>query len=96
MLFKRGSTISAAEGGCQAEVGGMPALDFRRPTKLMLLLISRVFYGKCWVCSLHGRWAFFLLQDSGGTWYIFLFQRLQRPYFRYVTWNGSFLCLPNS
>lgn len=22
MLFKRGSTISAAEGGCQAEVGG--------------------------------------------------------------------------
>lgn len=23
MLFKRGSTISAAEGGCQAEVGGM-------------------------------------------------------------------------
>jgi len=67
MLFKRGSTISAAEGGCQAEVGGMPALDFRRPTKLMLLLISRVFYGKCWVCSLHGRWAFFLLQESGGT-----------------------------
>lgn len=26
MLFKRGSTISAAEGGCQAEVGG--ALSF--------------------------------------------------------------------
>lgn len=24
MLFKRGSTISAAEGGCQAEVGGTP------------------------------------------------------------------------
>lgn len=23
MLFKRGSTISAAEGGCQAEVGGI-------------------------------------------------------------------------
>ena len=23
MLFKRGSTISAAEGGCQAEVGGL-------------------------------------------------------------------------
>jgi len=27
MLFKRGSTISAAEGGCQAEVGGMVLLD---------------------------------------------------------------------
>jgi len=27
MLFKRGSTISAAEGGCQAEVGGT---DFYR------------------------------------------------------------------
>jgi hypothetical protein len=27
MLFKRGSTISAAEGGCQAEVGGASAAD---------------------------------------------------------------------
>lgn len=29
MLFKRGSTISAAEGGCQAEVGGTPSLLIR-------------------------------------------------------------------
>lgn len=28
MLFKRGSTISAAEGGCQAEVGGMYKIEF--------------------------------------------------------------------
>lgn len=27
MLFKRGSTISAAEGGCQAEVGGILSFD---------------------------------------------------------------------
>jgi L-serine deaminase len=27
MLFKRGSTISAAEGGCQAEVGGMSCIE---------------------------------------------------------------------
>jgi len=27
MLFKRGSTISAAEGGCQAEVGGMSCTE---------------------------------------------------------------------
>lgn len=27
MLFKRGSTISAAEGGCQAEVGGMLKIE---------------------------------------------------------------------
>jgi Serine dehydratase alpha chain len=67
MLFKRGSTISAAEGGCQAEVGGMPALDFIGLLNSMLLSISRVFYGKCWVCSMHGRWAFCLLQESGGT-----------------------------
>jgi hypothetical protein len=29
MLFKRGSTISAAEGGCQAEVGGELSPRFR-------------------------------------------------------------------
>ena len=29
MLFKRGSTISAAEGGCQAEVGGTPSSPLR-------------------------------------------------------------------
>lgn len=28
MLFKRGSTISAAEGGCQAEVGGTYAIIY--------------------------------------------------------------------
>lgn len=27
MLFKRGSTISAAEGGCQAEVGGISSVN---------------------------------------------------------------------
>ena len=27
MLFKRGSTISAAEGGCQAEVGGASCIE---------------------------------------------------------------------
>ena len=30
MLFKRGSTISAAEGGCQAEVGGKFANELIR------------------------------------------------------------------
>ena len=30
MLFKRGSTISAAEGGCQAEVGGMTGNTSKR------------------------------------------------------------------
>lgn len=36
MLFKRGSTISAAEGGCQAEVGGTPwsPLRVRIPDEL--------------------------------------------------------------
>ena len=32
MLFKRGSTISAAEGGCQAEVGGVN-VDFWVPAR---------------------------------------------------------------
>lgn len=30
MLFKRGSTISAAEGGCQAEVGGWSDCSYHR------------------------------------------------------------------
>jgi L-serine deaminase len=35
MLFKRGSTISAAEGGCQAEVGGIWSEGSARYTYLI-------------------------------------------------------------
>jgi hypothetical protein len=35
MLFKRGSTISAAEGGCQAEVGGR--VPMRRYNHLIVI-----------------------------------------------------------
>jgi hypothetical protein len=54
MLFKRGSTISAAEGGCQAEVGGMLG-ESRCSVNLMVSLISRLFYGKRWLRGLYGR-----------------------------------------
>jgi hypothetical protein len=70
MLFKRGSTISAAEGGCQAEVGG----EFPSPTfyfsfgeihlrgyfKLRLYsyanaaVYSCVLHGKCRFCGMYG------------------------------------------
>jgi Serine dehydratase alpha chain len=63
MLFKRGSTISAAEGGCQAEVGGMPALDFRRPTKLNAVIDqSRVLWQ---VLGLQHAWAVGILFIAG-------------------------------
>lgn len=39
MLFKRGSTISAAEGGCQAEVGGTYTLV---PIHLKIFMIGLV------------------------------------------------------
>lgn len=52
MLFKRGSTISAAEGGCQAEVGGewfphycVVLLLRRGLASLVVGGTSRVFHG---------------------------------------------------
>lgn len=55
MLFKRSSTISAAEGGCQAEVGGTPCAKF---ACVMIQdnnnLNSCVFDGQRWICSMHG------------------------------------------
>lgn len=53
MLFKRGSTISAAEGGCQAEVGGLSHLtDGGFGTHE---LNSCMLYGKRRFCCLYGR-----------------------------------------
>ena len=40
MLFKRGSTISAAEGGCQAEVGGKLFRGSFRDGCSQLLLVA--------------------------------------------------------
>lgn len=57
MLFKRGSTISAAEGGCQAEVGGTFQDIVDHITHCVLTTIvpaSCVLYGQCWVCRMHG------------------------------------------
>ena len=54
MLFKRGSTISAAEGGCQAEVGGSK-IFYPDVSEDLHDLISRLFDGECWLCSLYGR-----------------------------------------
>jgi hypothetical protein len=45
MLFKRGSTISAAEGGCQAEVGGALTQIVVKNDSVHATVISRVFYG---------------------------------------------------
>lgn len=55
MLFKRGSTISAAEGGCQAEVGGdistfasdiqLCAHDMRQLHAPWLVQVSRLVWG---------------------------------------------------
>lgn len=53
MLFKRGSTISAAEGGCQAEVGG--TLSFVVSCKSLLKdSSSGLLDGQCWLCGMHG------------------------------------------
>lgn len=46
MLFKRGSTISAAEGGCQAEVGGNPSF----------LCVIRRLCDSNWLTQLRVRW----------------------------------------
>lgn len=54
MLFKRGSTISAAEGGCQAEVGGALIRIIIENDGVHATIISCVFYGQCWFCCLHG------------------------------------------
>lgn len=45
MLFKRGSTISAAEGGCQAEVGGALTQIVEKNDSVHPTIISCVFYG---------------------------------------------------
>ena len=53
MLFKRGSTISAAEGGCQAEVGGTSTVSWvvlvlrtdartQLPVRWLVLALRRV------------------------------------------------------
>jgi hypothetical protein len=61
MLFKRGSTISAAEGGCQAEVGGeielsnIPNWRYIKIRRLTASSISRVFNGGGRVRSMYGR-----------------------------------------
>jgi len=46
MLFKRGSTISAAEGGCQAEVGGT-----RVPFALRYSHVSSIYAVACSMAS---------------------------------------------
>jgi hypothetical protein len=55
MLFKRGSTISAAEGGCQAEVGGVFLRSSLSRFRVNEKSCSRLFYGQRWLCGLHGR-----------------------------------------
>lgn len=42
MLFKRGSTISAAEGGCQAEVGGVFRFNIITYHRLSIIIQSHV------------------------------------------------------
>jgi len=54
MLFKRGSTISAAEGGCQAEVGGALAQIVIQERCVHVAVFSCMLYGQCWICCLHG------------------------------------------
>jgi L-serine deaminase len=54
MLFKRGSTISAAEGGCQAEVGGTLIQFVIAKIGVHAAVISCMLHGQCWVCCLHG------------------------------------------
>ena len=58
MLFKRGSTISAAEGGCQAEVGGMtPRLVFPEDAASdAMYLTSGMFNGQRRIRCVHGRY----------------------------------------
>jgi hypothetical protein len=57
MLFKRGSTISAAEGGCQAEVGGMSCTESDWCNNRENNLNSCMFDGQCWIRRMHGRYA---------------------------------------
>ena len=61
MLFKRGSTISAAEGGCQAEVGGAPCIESTQCTdREGNHFNSCMFDGQCWIRCVHGRYTVFL------------------------------------
>lgn len=53
MLFKRGSTISAAEGGCQAEVGGISSSGAFQHSANMHQR-SGLFHGQCGLRSVHG------------------------------------------
>lgn len=55
MLFKRGSTISAAEGGCQAEVGGASCIVSALYTD-QEGFNSCMFNGRCWIRCVHGRY----------------------------------------
>jgi hypothetical protein len=55
MLFKRGSTISAAEGGCQAEVGGaFEVICYFASSIAHNVYLSCLFDGQCWVCGVYG------------------------------------------
>lgn len=53
MLFKRGSTISAAEGGCQAEVGGI----YSPLAPLTIFVLPLLTYGRvCLFVQSRVRW----------------------------------------
>ena len=57
MLFKRGSTISAAEGGCQAEVGGvLHLLRVVHWASLTLRFTSCMFDGERRIRRVYGRY----------------------------------------
>jgi hypothetical protein len=62
MLFKRGSTISAAEGGCQAEVGGTSYAESVQCSHRENILGSGMLDGQRWVCRMHGRYIAFSQQ----------------------------------
>jgi hypothetical protein len=65
MLFKRGSTISAAEGGCQAEVGGISSFGTVQH-RVNMYCRSGLFHGQCGLRSVHG--CFSRDRITGGLW----------------------------
>lgn len=78
MLFKRGSTISAAEGGCQAEVGGKNILVFICPIVKSLLVACSMASAGFAACMGGGKIVFHQLPCSNPS----LIQRHQKRYFR--------------
>jgi hypothetical protein len=88
MLFKRGSTISAAEGGCQAEVGGMlsdvDCYYFSWCSKIVLLPVACSMASAGFAACMGGEHSFsYKITETPDLF--FLFQHLQRLYFRFVT-----------